>query len=64
MCDKINYPSQYLATNAATLHSWINPNCKGINVYECDDCHDWHIGHPEGAKCKKLDNTGRIKENA
>lgn len=51
--EKVAYLSQYLATNAVTLHGFMHPDCPGIEAYPCHDCTDWHIGHPlRGARCK------------
>lgn len=51
--EKIAYLSEHLATNAATLHGFVHPECPGIEAYACSTCSDWHIGHSErGAPCK------------
>jgi hypothetical protein len=51
--DKVAYLSEHLATNAATLHRFVHPDCPGIEPYSCPDCTSWHIGHPvPGARCK------------
>lgn len=55
MCDadKIEYPSAYVAANAATLHQLAVPECTAIRYYPCGD--HFHIGHKHtaaGDACK------------
>lgn len=41
--DHTEYLSRMLAENAATLHSFIHPECPGIQAFRCQD--HFHIGH-------------------
>lgn len=37
------YDSEYLATNAVTLHGLAHTNCAGLKSFACGD--HWHVGH-------------------
>lgn len=57
--DKVAYASEYLATNAATLHRFVHPDCTDVQPYLCRDNPNepehWHIGHQhrtDGLVCK------------
>lgn len=53
--DKVAYLSEYLASNAATLHFFVHPACRHVEAYHCKTCDGWHIGHltPDaGDRCK------------
>lgn len=59
--DKVAYLSEYLARNAATLHTFLHPECTDVRAFPCPasvrgggDRH-WHIGHKHhdrGEACK------------
>jgi hypothetical protein len=59
--DKVAYLSEYLAHNAAVLHTFLHPECTDVREYPCPasvrgggDRH-WHIGHKHrdrGESCK------------
>ncbi|MDQ6524311.1 hypothetical protein RB608_11900 [Nocardioides sp. LHD-245] len=63
-CDtgKVAYLSEYLASNAATLHTFLHPECTDARAYPCSrgerrpgDRH-WHVGHKHhsaGERCKQ-----------
>lgn len=58
--DKVAYLSEYVATNAATLHGFMHPACHDVEPYRCTWCSEpgaevWHIGHAhrdQGQRCK------------
>lgn len=53
--DKVVYLSEYLARNAATLHTFVHPDCHDVQAYRCPQCKAWHIGHQHrdrGEACK------------
>lgn len=58
--EKVPYASEFLATNAATLHTFVHPDCADVEPYRCRSCSTeraevWHIGHQHieaGRKCK------------
>lgn len=50
----VTYWSDYLATNAAILHTFKNPHCEEIVKLMCHG--HWHIGHSShtiGHRCKE-----------
>lgn len=59
--DKVAYLSEYLAQNAAVLHTFLHPDCTDVRAFPCPasvrgggDRH-WHIGHQHhdrGDACK------------
>lgn len=64
MCSKVGYASERLASNAIELHKMINPDCGGINAYQCADCNVMHIGHINrrvGKKCRETTLITRPK---
>lgn len=53
MCEKTEYASHTLASNATELHALMCPKCEGTQAYPCGD--HWHIGHVSraaGDRCK------------
>lgn len=55
--DKVAYLSEYLARNAATLHTFLHPACDDVRAYQCPSSggEHWHIGHQHrecGTACK------------
>jgi hypothetical protein len=60
--DKVAYLSEYLAHNAAVLHTFLHPECTDVRAYPCPasvrgggDRH-WHVGHKHkaaGERCKE-----------
>lgn len=60
--DHDEYPSEFVAENAATLHRWIAVGCELIEAFPCGD--HWHIGHRShvaGELCKASYPFTRIR---
>lgn len=51
--EHLAYPSETVAENAVTLHTWAIPACHTFHAFACGD--HWHVGHlyrAAGDACK------------